>query len=282
MTIRALTVALLVLLAAVVYGAAPRMWDGMQLATGWGLPHRAGPPLLIIGHHGDPDAFVENTVESIVAAAALHPDGIEMDVHQSASGSWYVIHDPTLDRTTNAHGSISELPDDQIDAAVIDAGLGFNEDQAGRLHVPRLVDVLARLTAFRGTIYLDLQHAESGDPASLVDLTEGRRVAIICRSSAEAVAIKARDQAVETLLSVAFPASAEVDGLIGDASLHASQRLMDEWTLPLTVYVEEDQFNRDESDLLRLAWATGAKAFITNHLEAALAIRDILAQAGSQ
>ena len=274
MRIRTLTVALAVLLAVVLFAAAPRMWDQLQLSTGWGLPDRAGPPLLIIGHHGDPDVLPENTVESILAAAALHPDGIEIDVHQSGSGTWYVIHDPTLDRTTDSHGKVAELRDDQIEAAVIDAGLGFNDGHAGRFHVPRLEDVLARLTTFRGTIYLDIQHAESGDPASLVDLTQGWKLAIICRSPADAAAIGARDPGVETLVSVTYAASAGTDGLIGDASLHAGQRIMGEWRLPLTVYVEEDQFDRDEADLLRLAWATGVKAFITNHLEAALEVRD--------
>jgi glycerophosphoryl diester phosphodiesterase len=274
MSIRTFTVALVLVLAAVLFAAAPRMWDEVQLATGWGLPERVGPPLLIIGHHGDLDSFPENTAESIWAAAALHPDGIEMDVHQSASGTWYVIHDPTLDRTTDGHGGIAALSDDQIDAAVIDAGLGFSPDQAERFHVPTLQAVLAGMSGFGGKIYLDLQHAESGDLASLVDLTQGRTVAIICRSPGDAAAIKARDQRVETLLSVSYPASAEVDGLIGDASLHASQRLMSGWTLPLTVYVEEDQFDRDESQLIRLAWATGVQAFITNHLDEALSTRD--------
>jgi hypothetical protein len=42
----------------------------------------------------------------------------------------------------------------------------------------------------------------------------------------------------------------------------------------VTVYVDESQFADDEYALLRSAWATGVKAFITNHLEDALATRD--------
>jgi glycerophosphoryl diester phosphodiesterase len=268
---------LLVVLTVVLVAAAPRIWDEVQLATGWALPHRVGPPLLIVSHHGDLDAYPENTAESIWAAAALQPDGIEMDVQQSASGTWYVIHDATLERTTDGQGSIAALGDEVIDSAVIDAGLGSRPDSGLRLHVPRLEAVLEGLRDFRGTIYLDLQHAESGDAATLLDLTEGMRVAIICRSTADAAAVKSRDPDVETLLSVSFPASSDVDGLIGDASLHASPRLMAGWTLPLTVYVEESQFDRDEYALLRLAWASGVKAFVTNHLEAALATRDSFA-----
>lgn len=255
------------------------MWDAAQIRTGWGLPDRVGPPLLIVAHRGDLEAHPEDTAESIWAAAALRPDGIEMDVHRSSSGTWYVIHDPTLDRTTDGRGRVSELPDVAIDAARIDAGLGFSAD-GGSLHVPRLLEVLDGLEDFEGTIYLDLQHAESGDPAELVDLTQGMHVAIICRSAADAAAVKARDDGVETLLRVFYPRGPSVDGLLADASVEASPRLMERWPLPVTVYVDESHFADDEYVLLRSAWATGVKAFITNHLEDALATRDGLVPAG--
>lgn len=267
---------LAVVLGVVLVAAAPRMWDQLQLATGWALPQRVGTALLIVSHHGDLDAYPENTAESLWAAAALDPDGIEIDVHLSASGTWYVLHDPTLDRTTDGHGRIAAITDDIIDSATVDAGTGFNPE-LGALHVPRLDTVLAGLAAFQGTIYLDVQHAESGDPATLLDLTGDMRVAIVCRSVADAAAVKARDQGVETLVDVVRPITDDVDGLLGDASLHASPRLMATWLRPLSVYVPEWQFNQDESALLRLAWASGVKAFFTNHLEEALAARDALA-----
>lgn len=265
--------ALALVLVIVLVAAGPRMWDQVQLATGWALPERLGPPLLIIGHHGDLDAYPENSAESIWAAGALDPDGVEIDVHQSASGTWYVIHDPTLDRTTDGSGRISDLSDEAIDAAAIDGGLGGHA-AVRSLHVPKLEAVLDGLGEYQGTIYLDLQHAESGDAASLLDFTRGMSVAVICRSAADAAAIKARAPGVETILSVSFGASSNVDGLLGDAQLHASPRLMADWPLPLTVYVDESQFDQDEYALIRLAWASGVKALITNHLEAALATRD--------
>jgi glycerophosphoryl diester phosphodiesterase len=279
MNLRGAIIVLAVLLAVVLVVAAPRMWDQLQLATGWALPHRTGPALLIVSHHGDLEAYPDNTAESLWAAAALDPDGIEIDVHLSASGTWYVLHDPTLDRTTDGHGRIAVLTDDIIDSATVDAGLGFNPEHDA-LHVPRLDAVLAGLAAFQGTIYLDVQHAESGDPATLLDLTGGMRVAIVCRSAADAAAVKAHDQGVETLVDVGRPIGDAVDGLLGDASLHASPQLMATWTRPLSVYVAEWQFDQDEYPLLRLAWASGVRAFFTNHLRIALATRDRFVSVG--
>jgi len=269
---RATTVALLTVLAVVLIAAAPRMWDRIQLETGWGLPERVGPPLLIIGHHGDLDQFPENSAESIWAAAALQPDGIEIDLNQSASGTWYAFHDPTLDRTTNGAGLIAALADEIIDSAIIDAGPGFKPNSASAFHIPTLQTVLAGLTGFSGTIYLDLQHAESGDAADLVDGVAGMTVAVICRSAADAAAIKARNPEIETILSVTLAPGPDVDGLIAEASLHGSPGLIASLRLPVIAYVE--QAGTDEYTFMRRAWATDVKAFITNHLEAALAMRD--------
>jgi hypothetical protein len=265
---------LVMVLAIALVTAATPVWDRILLETGWGLPTRVGPPLLIIGHHGDVGAFPENTAEGIWAAAALRPDGIEIDVQRSASGTWYAMHDLTLDRTTDRRGSISDLPDVTIDSAVIDAGLGFDPDAVARFHIARLEAVLGGLRDFRGTVYLDPKDPESGDVASLLELTKGMGVAFICPTPAYATAVKALDPRAETILGMGYPRSADVDGLFLNAARQATSRLMADRTLPLTVYVAESQFGQDEYALLRTAWATGVKAFITNNLPAALAIRD--------
>ena len=50
-------------------------------------------------------------------------DYIEFDVRQSADGVLYVIHDDTVDRTTNGTGLIAEMTSEQIDG--LDAGLSL-------------------------------------------------------------------------------------------------------------------------------------------------------------
>lgn len=60
----------------------------------------------IYGHRGAAGLVAENTLESI-AEALIHPvDGIEIDVHLCKSGELVVIHDETLDRTTNGKGDV--------------------------------------------------------------------------------------------------------------------------------------------------------------------------------
>ena len=81
----------------------------------------AGVPL-VGGHRGNPAEHPENTLASFRSAIELGVDLIECDVHLSADGELIVIHDHTLDRTTNGSGlvvqhTLSELRD-------MDAGSG--------------------------------------------------------------------------------------------------------------------------------------------------------------
>jgi glycerophosphoryl diester phosphodiesterase len=64
---------------------------------------------LKIGHRGAKNHVAENTIESIAKALEIGVDGIEIDVHQCASGELVVFHDFTLDRMTNGSGEISKF-----------------------------------------------------------------------------------------------------------------------------------------------------------------------------
>lgn len=63
---------------------------------------------LKIGHRGAKGHLAENTLESIQKALDIGVDIIEIDVHKCASGELWVIHDFTLDRTTDGSGEIAK------------------------------------------------------------------------------------------------------------------------------------------------------------------------------
>ncbi|WP_109302440.1 glycerophosphodiester phosphodiesterase family protein [Aquimarina sp. AU474] len=60
----------------------------------------------IFGHRGAAGLKAENTIESISEALKFGVNGIEVDVHCCKSGELIVIHDQTLDRTTNIEGAV--------------------------------------------------------------------------------------------------------------------------------------------------------------------------------
>ena len=105
---------------------------------------------ILVGHRGAAAAAPENTMESFRLAHEMGADAIELDVHLTADGQLAVIHDETLDRTTDRTGSVADLTMDTIREA--DAGATFAREGdsghpfAGRgLRVPTLAEVLAWL-----------------------------------------------------------------------------------------------------------------------------------------
>lgn len=75
-----------------------------------GLYERArstGTPL-VGGHRGNPAEHPENTLVSFRSAIELGVDLIECDVHMTADGELIVIHDHTLERTTNGKGLVAQ------------------------------------------------------------------------------------------------------------------------------------------------------------------------------
>src|SRR5688572_5199359 len=93
---------------------------------------------------------------------ALGADGLEIDVQLSRDGVPVVIHDRTLDRTTDARGPVSARTAQELE--VVDAGYYFAADgrfpfRGQGVGIPRLADVLRRFTA--GRIIIEMKQ---GDP----------------------------------------------------------------------------------------------------------------------
>lgn len=77
---------------------------------------------LIIGHRGASAAAPENTLAAFRLAQTQGAHGIEFDVQLSADGVPVVIHDDTVDRTTNGRGRVTDLTLTQLQT--LDAGQG--------------------------------------------------------------------------------------------------------------------------------------------------------------
>ena len=105
---------------------------------------------IVVAHRGASTRAPENTMEAFRLGVEAGADGIELDVHLTKDGQLAVIHDDTLDRTTDRTGAVRDLTMDEIREA--DAGATFTRpDDAGYpfrgagLTVPTLDEVLAWL-----------------------------------------------------------------------------------------------------------------------------------------
>lgn len=66
------------------------------------------PDIQIVGHRGAKAEAPENTIAGVVHAKAIGLQAIEFDVHLTRDHQLAVIHDATVDRTTNASGAVAD------------------------------------------------------------------------------------------------------------------------------------------------------------------------------
>lgn len=80
--------------------------------------------MLIIGHRGASAAAPENSLEACALAMDQAADGIEFDVQLSADGHPVLIHDDSVDRTTNGQGTVGNLTLAELQALDLGNGEG--------------------------------------------------------------------------------------------------------------------------------------------------------------
>ena len=76
--------------------------------------------LLRIGHRGSAGHAPENTLAAIWKARSFHADFVEVDVRETNDGHLVLLHDETVDRTTNETGPVAEMSLEQVQR--LDAG----------------------------------------------------------------------------------------------------------------------------------------------------------------
>ena len=127
----------LVTLLVVLFGATPHAAAAstMQLH---GALHREGS-VSIVSHRGAAALAPENTLAAMRIAIEQGVDFVETDLQLTSDGVPMLLHDPTLDRTTNGSGPIATHTFDEVRA--LDAGGWFDQANAGE-RVPTLEEFL--------------------------------------------------------------------------------------------------------------------------------------------
>ncbi len=111
----------------------------------------------VVVHRGANHLAPENTVASAFAALRNGATWVEVDVRRSKDSVLFNMHDPTLNRTTNGTGYVSERTSDYIEK--LDVGSWFGKDFAG-LRVPTIAEMLDSLHG-KAQVFFDVK---SGTP----------------------------------------------------------------------------------------------------------------------
>jgi glycerophosphoryl diester phosphodiesterase len=110
----------------------------------------------VVGHRGAMGHCPENTLASFERGLELGADWIELDVHLSRDGALIVIHDETVDRTTNGHGLVQEHSLAELKA--LDAGAWYGPQYAGQ-RIPTLDEVLVWARQRGAAVDIEIKNA---------------------------------------------------------------------------------------------------------------------------
>jgi glycerophosphoryl diester phosphodiesterase len=185
---------------------------------------RADP--LVVAHRGASGYAPENTLAAADAAAALGTVWVETDVRRTADGALVLMHDTTLERTTDAEElfprrapwNVSDFTAAEI--ARLDAGSWFTPEFAGE-RVPTLGGFLDRLEANGQRLLLEIKSpdrypgieadllAELGSAGWLAESRPGERLVVQSFDADSVETVHALAPAVETGF-LGTPAPAEV------------------------------------------------------------------------
>jgi glycerophosphoryl diester phosphodiesterase len=110
----------------------------------------------IVGHRGAPRQAPENTLLSFKRAIDIGVDWIEFDLRETRDGVLVVIHDDTVDRTTNGTGKVRDMTFEELEG--LDAGDGQR--------IPSLAEVIALA---KGRAGMDMEIKVPGIEEDVVD-----------------------------------------------------------------------------------------------------------------
>lgn len=134
---------------------------------------------LFFAHRGGAKLAPENTVAAFENGVALGADALELDIQTTREGELVVIHDATVDRTTNGTGPVSAFTLDEL--RKLDAGYRFTPDE-GQTYpfrekghtIPTLSEVFERFPTLR--VNIDLKESSAVRERRLWELIRKMRV----------------------------------------------------------------------------------------------------------
>ncbi|UTR06824.1 glycerophosphodiester phosphodiesterase [Alkalihalobacillus sp. LMS6] len=114
----------------------------------------------IYGHRGAMGIYPENTLPSFQEALANGVEGIELDVQLTKDNQFVVLHDPTVDRTTNGTGHVNEMSLEEVKR--LSAGESFTHlkkynESWMTITIPTLEEALMMMASYQIEVNIELK-----------------------------------------------------------------------------------------------------------------------------
>lgn len=242
----------------------------------------------VIGHRGAAGHAPENTLAAFRIGLGLGAEGVECDVHMSRDGRIVVIHDPTVERTTNGEGRVGELTFEELRA--LDAGSWFDARFSGE-RIPSLDELFELLSETERSsgvsrwLFIELKHGNDVYPG----IEEALVLAIAGSGRMERIAVISFDHRAIARIQAMAPSLRT--GVLYDArpldSAALAQAAQAGWIGPAVKWVDAEEVARarqaglevfvwtaNQEAAMRRMIALGVSAVGSDYPDRLLAIRE--------
>ncbi|MFJ9775320.1 glycerophosphodiester phosphodiesterase [Kitasatospora sp. NPDC101157] len=256
---RAARTAVLAALAVLAAGCAAGAGPALQ-ARSVAAPAVCASPV-VIGHRGAPFNAPENTMASFETALDQGADWLETDVQTTRDGVPVLMHDPTVDRTTNGKGAVADLTAAQVAALRVTVGPGPAQP------VPTLEELLKRLSDSSATLLMEIKWQRPEDVARIARIAAGSKAHVVLYSfsvdhlrQAHAVAPALPVVLIQSGAIAEDPKDLKLNGIALDTGLASAARIAAERKAGREVYV----WTLDGEEAWELMTARDADGLITD------------------
>ena len=150
-----------------------------EKATERAVFQRKNSSVLVFAHRGGGGLYPENTLEAFEYSAKTGADVLELDIHGTADGALVILHDGSVNRTTDGIGKVSEMTLEAVKK--LDAGYRFSTDngqtypfRGKRIAVPTLEEIFDALP--NQTFNIEPKQATPSIIKPLCDLIRARKM----------------------------------------------------------------------------------------------------------
>lgn len=198
----------------------------------WGELFAQSRGVAVIAHRGEHLSHPENTLPAFQAALDAGADYFEVDVRTSADGRLVLMHDATVERTTNGKGRVAEMTFAQIRAL-----------RAGGAAVPEFEEAL-KLARGRGQVYVDCKQVSVEDLIGALERQEMLRQVVVYGGFEFLRQVQARRPGVRIMPEA--------------GSLAGVRRIVDELKPPVIAFDARDW----QAEIIAVARQSGAEIFV--------------------
>lgn len=235
---------------------------------------------LIFGHRGAAGTFPENTMPSFQEAARLGANGIELDVQMTKDGTIVVIHDETVDRTTNGSGAVLDYTYDEL--SKLDASHTFSA-KTGFCAIPTLEEVLQWLSKTELLINIEFKNKKGkyrGLEEELITLVRkyGLESRTVFSSFSQVSIMKCRELAPDIETALLYKFGVRIPWMyakrLGANAIHPNYRYIAAPVIWLTMLnnIAVRPYTVNDEEALRKLGKLGISAVITDYPERAVRV----------